>query len=80
MELTEIKNEIQRDIDKINDAELLDVLKVFIETHLLNSGEPKFTEEQIRRLNISRKQAEHGEFFTNEEVDREIDKWLKEKE
>ena len=36
MELTEIKSEIQKDIDKINDAGLLDALRIFIETHLLN--------------------------------------------
>ena len=80
MAVKEIKYEIQKDIDKINDAELLGALKIFIETHLLNPYEPKFTDEQIRRLELSRDQSKKGEYFTNEEVDREIDEWLKEKE
>jgi len=80
MAVKEIKYEIQKDIDKINDAELLGALKIFIETHLLNPHEPKFTDEQIRRLDLSRDQSKNGEYFTNEEVDREIDGWLKEKE
>jgi len=79
MTLTEIKSVIHEDVDKIDDAELLDVLKIFNETHLLNPQEPKFSEEQIKRLEISRKQAENGDFYTNDEVDREIELWLKEK-
>jgi len=80
MEITEIKKIIHKDIDKINDAELLDVLRIFIETHLLHPQQPKLTNEQIRRLEMSRKQIENGEYFTNEKVDKEIDEWLKEKE
>jgi len=80
MEITEIKEVIHNDVDKINDSELLDVLRIFIETHLLNPQEPEFSEEQIKRLEISRKQAENGDFYTNDEVDREIEQWLKEKE
>lgn len=76
MTLTEIKSEIHKDVDKIDNAELLDVLKIFIETHILNPEEPKLSEFQLKRIEESRQQIKDGKFYTDDEVNELTDKWL----
>ncbi|MCI0448877.1 MAG: hypothetical protein L0Y79_03705 [Chlorobi bacterium] len=76
MTTEELKSEIQNDIDKIQDAELLEVLKIFIETHILNPSEPKLSDWQLKRIEESRKQIKEGKFYTDEEANRLTDEWL----
>ncbi len=77
MTTAELKKSLHSDIENINEIEKLENLKTFIDTYILNPGEPEFTPEQLEQLDISRKQAEQGIFISNEDVDKEIDEWLK---
>lgn len=77
MTSAELKKSLHSDIENINEIEKLENLKTFIDTYILNPGEPEFTPEQLEQLDISRKQAEQGIFISNEDVDKEIDEWLK---
>lgn len=77
MTTAELKKSLHSDIENINESEKLENLKTFIDTYILNPGEPEFTPEQLEQLDISRKQAEQGIFISNEDVDKEIDEWLK---
>lgn len=77
MTTAELKKSLHSDIENINESEKLENLKIFIDTYLLNQGETEFTPEHLKQLNISRKQAEQGIFISNEDVDKEIDEWLK---
>ncbi|MEO8513934.1 MAG: hypothetical protein ABI543_10270, partial [Ignavibacteria bacterium] len=78
MTTSELKESLFIDIQRINDEKQLEFLKLFIENKFLRNKEPNLTEEQIRRLEISLKEAEKGLFITNEELNAEIDKWLEE--
>lgn len=77
MTTAELKKSLHSDIENINESEKLENLKTFIDTYILNPGEPEFTPEQLEQMDISRKQAEQGIFISNEDVDKEIDEWLK---
>ena len=76
MTTAELKESLFDDIKSINDEKQLEFLKLFIENKFLRNKEPKLTEEQNRRLEISLKEAENGLFISNDELNAEIDKWL----
>jgi len=78
MTTAELKESLFDDIQRIDDEKQLEFLKLFIENKFLRNKEPKLTEEQKRRLEISLKEAEQGLFITNDELNAEIDKWLQE--
>jgi len=78
MTTAELKESLFKDIHRIDDEKQLEFLKLFIENKFLRNKEPKLTEEQNRRLEISLKEAEQGLFITNDELNAEIDKWLQE--
>ncbi len=67
-----------RKIAGINDKEFLNALNTIIEIKS-ESTIFKTTPEQRKQIEISREQISNGEYFTNEQVEMEIDKWLKEK-
>jgi hypothetical protein len=76
MTLAELKSEIYNEIENIQDEDQLEALRTIIENYVTHAGEPLLSDEQLRRLEISRKQAENKEYLSNDEVDNEIDKWL----
>jgi len=78
MTTAELKESLFKDIHRIDDEKQLEFLKLFIENKFLRNKEPKLTEEQKRRLEISLKEAEQGLFITNDVLNAEIDKWLQE--
>ncbi len=74
----ELKNILIHRIAGINDKSFLNAIKTIIETKSEHTVY-KTTPEQQQRILESRKQIARGEYFTNEEVEMEIDQWLKEK-
>lgn len=76
MTLAELKSEIYSEIESIQDEDQLEALRTIIENYVTHPGEPHLSDEQLRRLEISRKQADSKEYLSNDEVDKEIDKWL----
>ena len=53
-------------------------IKELIEHKYQHTDSPKLTEWQLKRIEESEKQIENGEFYTDEQVDKTIDKWLEE--
>jgi len=78
MTLTRMKTLVHKEVEKIDDLEKLEALKIFIATNILNSGEPKLNGQRLASLKKSRQQAENGQRLKNEDVDNEIEKWLNE--
>ncbi len=74
----ELKNILIQRIAAINDKSFLNAIKTIIETKS-ETTIYKTTPEQREKIKLGRAQIAKGERFTNEQVENEIDKWLKEK-
>ena len=78
MTTVELKNILMHRIAGIEDKSFLTAIKTIIETKS-KSTIYKTTPEQRKRIKEGRAQIAKGEYFTNEQVEMEIDKWLSEK-
>ena len=78
MTTVELKNILIHRISEINDKSFLTAIKTIIETKS-ESTIYKTTTEQRIRIKEGREQIDRGEYYTNEQVELEIDKWLQEK-
>lgn len=78
MNTIELKNFLIYKIAGINDRNFLSAIKTIIESKS-ESTTYQTTSEQRDGIKEGRKQISEKEYFTNEEVELEIDKWLKEK-
>lgn len=78
MTTLELKKDLLHRIAEINDESVLSAIKTFIET-TSESKIYKLTPEQRNEIQEGREQIARGEYFTNEQVESEVDKWLKEK-
>ena len=77
MSTAELKNLLISRIAAINDKTLLDAIKALVDT---KSEQQIYqtTPEQRKSIEEGQAQIERGEYFTNDEVEKEIDQWLKE--
>jgi len=76
MSVAELKQKLIEKISKTDDIETLEEISSWI---YLNENPPivyNFTEEQLAKLEVSEQQIKDGNFFTNEEVNKETEKWL----
>jgi predicted transcriptional regulator len=78
MTTVELKNILMHRIAGIEDKSFLVAIKTIIETKA-KSTIYKTTPEQRKRIKEGRAQIAKGEYFTNDQVEMEIDKWLSEK-
>jgi predicted transcriptional regulator len=78
MTTVELKNILIHRIAGINDKTFLTAIKTIVDTKS-ESTIYKTTPAQRLRIKEGRDQIAMGEFFTNEQVELEIDTWLKEK-
>jgi predicted transcriptional regulator len=78
MTTVELKNILIHRIAGINDKSFLIAIKTIIEIKS-KSTVYKTTPEQLKDIEEGRAQIAKGEYFTNEQVEMEIDKWLSEK-
>jgi predicted transcriptional regulator len=78
MSTAELKNLLIHRIAAINDKTLLDAIKALIDT---KSEQTIYqtTPEQRRSIEEGQEQIARGEYFTNDQVEKEVDQWLKEK-
>ena len=75
MTTIDLKNILIQRIAEINDKSFLKAIKAIIDTQ----SEPtiyKTTPEQKEMIEEGRKQIAKGEYFTNEQVETAINKWL----
>ena len=77
MSTEEIKSIIHEGIEHIDDYELLETIQSLISEKYSAKPAPHLTERQIEHLKKSREQIKNGEFYTNEEVEKMFDLWLK---
>ena len=78
MTTVDLKNILIHRIAGINDKSLLTAINTLVETKS-ESMINKTTPEQQKRIGEAIVQISRGESLTNEQVKKEIDKWLKEK-
>ena len=78
MSTPEIKRLLHESIENINDKELLLMLKQLAEREYTQVAEPKLADWQKKRIAQSKQQIKKGDFFTNEEADKLVEKWLNE--
>jgi len=78
MRIEEIKIRLHEGIENIDDNEFLMTIKELIEHKYQSTESPKLTKWQLKRIKESEEQIRNGEFLTDEQVDKVIDKWLEE--
>lgn len=78
MSTDEIKGRLHESIENIDDNEFLLTIKELIEHKYQPEDSPKLTEGQLKRIKKSEEQIINGDFLTNAEADKAIDKWLEE--
>ncbi|MCK4921242.1 MAG: hypothetical protein KAS71_09355 [Bacteroidales bacterium] len=78
MKTVELKNILIHKIAGINDKSFLNAIKTIIESKAETSVY-KTIPEQRKKIIIGKEQIAKGEYFTNEQVEEDIDKWLLEK-
>lgn len=78
MSTEELKKHLHEGIENIDDDEFLNTIKELIDRKYSASNEIKLSDSQLKRIRESEEQISAGDFLTNEEVDKIIDKWLNE--
>ena len=78
MTTIELKDVLFHKIAAINDKSFLAAIKTIIDTKS-ETIIYKLSPEQRKRIKESQDQIARGEFMTNEQVEKEVDKWLKER-
>ncbi len=76
MSTNEIKGKLHESIENIDDNEFLLTIKEIIEHKYQAEDSIELPEWQLKRIEESERQIENGEFYTDEQVDKVIDKWL----
>ena len=75
MSTIELKQKLIKKLEFVNEDHLLEEILALIEFQ--NNAEPyKLSTEQKEAVDEAREQIRNGEYYTNEEVDQEIDEWL----
>lgn len=78
MTTIEIKRKLIRRINKINDDLLLQEMSHLIDFSMDESDVYQFTEEENRAVEEAQEGYAKGNFLTEEEANKEVDKWLEE--
>jgi hypothetical protein len=76
MSTAELKVKLIKEITDSDNEELLKDVFRLIELERDDSIPYPFTEKQLSIIAESESQVDSGEFLTNEEANKEIDKWL----
>ena len=76
MTMTEIKNELIEKIKNIQDPEVIEELQRLLD---MNVEPPvyKLTDDQKKEIDQARGEIRRNEGISSEEMDKEIDEWLK---
>jgi len=78
MSTDEIKGLLHEGIENIDDKEFLLTIKELFEHKYQSTQSPALSEWQLKRIKTSEEQIDQGDFYTDEQVDKVIDKWLEE--
>lgn len=72
MSLLKLQNQLINDITSINNVQILEKIKQFIEIANLHHGIHVFNDEQRKRVLDSLEQYQNGNFLTSEEAEEDI--------
>ncbi len=78
MGTNEIKQLLYEGIENIDDQEFLLTIKELIDHRYSVSEVPTLAGWQESRIRESERQIENGEFLADDQVDKIVDRWLKE--
>ena len=73
-----LKTLLHESIENINDDAFLTAVKQILDRKYTPSAQPKLSKEQIQRIDESKEQIRKGNFLTNAQADKLVDKWLNE--
>ncbi len=73
-----IKTLLHESIENINDEDFLLAVKQILDRKYLPTDQPQLSKEQIQRIEESKQQIKQGNFLTNEQADKIVEKWLNE--
>lgn len=73
-----IKTLLHESIENINDEDFLLAVKQIIDRKYVPSDMPKLSKPQIKRIEESKEQIRKGNFLTNAQADKLVEKWLSE--
>ena len=76
MKAKDLKVALHETIENINDTELLKTLTEITSHHYSVVEEPELENYQLDRLKESQKQIKEGNFYSNEQANELIQKWL----
>ena len=81
MSTNELRSDLLAIISTIEDIDLLKKLKQYLKIELEAKDDVYIlSERQLSALNKSLEQYENGQFLTEEEAEKDLDKWFKEEE
>jgi len=78
MSTVELRHIISEQLSRIDDESFLSALKIIIESKI-SGGTYKLSDFQKDRIDIARKELKGGMTITHNDLQKEIDQWLKEK-
>lgn len=78
MKTIELKNILIHQISEIDDVSFLEAIKTIVESKM-NSEVLTLTQEQKDEIMASKKEIEEGKYIEQDDLDKEINEWLKEK-
>ncbi|HMQ69283.1 MAG TPA: hypothetical protein PKA90_09750 [Ignavibacteria bacterium] len=78
MTTKEIKTILHESIENINDKSFLEAIRVIVEPKYKSNSRLKISDKHKSILEKSHEQIANGEYYTNDEVKKISDKWLKE--
>jgi hypothetical protein len=78
MKSQNIKSLLHESIENINDEDFLLAMKQIIDRKYTTSAQPVLTKEQIERIEESKEQIRKGNFLTNSQADKLVERWLNE--
>ena len=76
MTVATLQKRVKENISFVEDVAVLEKINQLIDA---TSKVYVLSEYQIKRLQESREQIERGEFLTQEEMDKKVEEWLKER-
>ncbi|MDX2002953.1 MAG: hypothetical protein SFW35_11005 [Chitinophagales bacterium] len=79
MTIEKIKQLLHEGIENIDDKDFLLMIQEIVEHKHISYKEPILSMEQLKRIQQGKDDFKKGIFITNEDADRLIDQWLKEK-
>lgn len=78
MSTLELQNQLIQKIRITTDENILEDVLRFLEFETANEDTFHFDEEEKQAIHKARNQVANGQFYTEEEVDKLTEKWLKE--